>query len=113
MDVGVLLVAHKEGEAMVPGKKNTDQIGSPSGDKKYRLPDRLDEGTKTLGEIKNVDKQSLTNQLRDYSAWAKENGYTVELWLRPDTKVSGPLQRAIDCGDFIRWDIPITSPTAP
>jgi RHS repeat-associated protein len=105
--------AGKEGEAMVPGKKNTDQIGSPSGDKKYRVPDRLDDEAKTLGEIKNVDKQSLTSQLRDYSAWAKENGYTAELWLRSDTKVSGPLQRAFDCGDIIRRDIPFTAPTAP
>ena len=52
----------------------------PSG--KGRYPDIYDESTKLIGEVKNVNRLSYTAQLRDYIAFAKQNGYTFRLVVR-------------------------------
>lgn len=59
-----------------------------------RFPDLVQPKALLIKEVKNVAKQSYTAQLRDYVGLAKQNGYTVELWVRPSTKLSGPLERA-------------------
>jgi hypothetical protein len=69
-----------------------------------RVPDGL---TKTvLSEVKNVANQSFTRQLRDYAGYALDTGRTFNLYLRPGTGVSGPLQDAFDKGLINRMDIP-------
>jgi len=59
--------------------------------------------TKALTEVKNVGKLSYTRQLRDYQRYAASQPKKLDfiLWTRPDTKLSGPLQKAIDDGDII------------
>jgi RHS repeat-associated protein len=91
----------KEGEDAAGIKEPKERIESLSGTAKYRIPDELLHDEKILREIKNVKSQSYTNQLRDFNAWAKENGYEFILEVRPDTQLSRPLQEAIENGDII------------
>jgi hypothetical protein len=72
---------------------------------RMRIPDGLIPG-KSLSEVKNVDKLSLTSQLRDYLQHAESEGLQFDLYTRPDTQLSGPLQNAIDKGLINRLDIP-------
>lgn len=47
-----------------------------------------------VSEVKNVGRQSLTRQLRDDIDYAQANGLRFDLYVRPDTNLSGPLFRA-------------------
>jgi hypothetical protein len=95
----------KEGEDAAGIIKAKERIPSLSGTAKYRIPDELLHDQKILREIKNVGSQSYTNQLRDFNAWAKQNGYQFILEVRPGAKLSGPLKKAIDNGDIILKNI--------
>jgi len=44
-----------------------------------------------LNRVKNVQSLSFTRQLRDYSAFAQQNGLQFNLYVRPTTILSGPL----------------------
>lgn len=67
-----------------PPSKAPDRLGKGAG-----LPDSL---TNTvLTEVKNVSSLSHTRQLRDFVAHARANGLRFDLWVRPDTQLSGPL----------------------
>ena len=59
------------------------------------MPDFIDEANGVIGESKNVAKLSYTRQLRDYVDKAKEMGTQLELYVRQDTVLSGPLKAAI------------------
>lgn len=91
----------REGEAAIPGAGNTIRIDLPNGG--YRIPDILDESSGVLGEVKNVGRLSYTQQLRDYTAYAQENGMQFDLYVRGTTSLSGPLQGAIDNGLINLW----------
>jgi hypothetical protein len=78
--------------------KNTDRIPSLSETAAYRIPDELN-GT-TLGEVKNVSSLSYTNQLRDFAAYARQEGLTFNLYVRASTSLSGSLQGAVDVGEI-------------
>ncbi len=58
-----------------------------------RIPDGLT--PEVLSEVKNVKRLSFTRQLRDFSDHAKANGLRFDLYVRPDTKLSGPLLDAV------------------
>ena len=62
--------------------------------------DRIADGMtrKVLTEVKNVREQSLTEQLRDAIDYARATGRKVDLYTRSDTKLTGPLKRAINEG---------------
>lgn len=70
-----------------------------------RFPDGLTR--QTLIEIKNVAKQGFTQQLRDYSNHGQKEGLKFNLFLRPDTQVTRPLQNEFNKGLINRMDIPI------
>jgi len=91
----------KEGEEAAGIVNTKTRIDSLSGTAKYRIPDELLKDEKILREIKNVSNLSYTNQLRDFNAWAKQNGYQFVLEVRPGAELSGPLQEAINKGDII------------
>ena len=61
-----------------------------------RIPDALTDTT--LTEVKNVKYISNTRQLRDFADYANATGRTLELYVRPTTKVA---QTVIDAG----WNI--------
>jgi len=66
-----------------------------------------DQVTKTtLTEVKNVATQSFTKQLRNYLAYAQQNGLKFELYTRSTTQLSGPLDAARSNGTIIIKPIP-------
>lgn len=94
------------GQAAVSAVQNTARIPSLSGTASYRIPDILDEANGVIGEVKNVQYQSLTSQIQDDISYAKEMGYTFKLYVRSTTQLSGPLQQAVDDGEVVLEDIP-------
>jgi hypothetical protein len=59
-----------------------------------------------VSEVKNVANQSFTQQLRDYLDFAQQTGRSFDLYMRPTTNISGPLQDVMDSGLINRLDIP-------
>jgi RHS repeat-associated protein len=80
------------GELAAGIEKNTERIRVNG---RYRIPDGLDRDNKIISEVKNVSYQHYSRQLRDYASWARKNGYSFELYVRSDTRLSGPLRQAI------------------
>jgi hypothetical protein len=66
--------------------KNTKNVGGT-------IPDSL---TRGVHEVKNVNKQSLTSQIRKQMAYAKANKRTYTLHVAARTKISKPLKKAIN-----------------
>jgi hypothetical protein len=96
----------RAGEAAVGIVRQTARIPSLTGTAAYRVPDILNHSTRVIGEVKNVSRLSYTSQLRDYSAYASQKGYSFELWLPQSDKLklSSPLQQAIANGEIVpRW----------
>ncbi|CAM3529471.1 hypothetical protein XNC1_2917 [Xenorhabdus nematophila ATCC 19061] len=97
--------AGREGEAAVKSVYNIgDKRKISVGEDRYRIPDGMPD--KALNEVKNVKRQGLTRQLKDYSDYAQKERLDFNLFMRPDTKVSKPLQEQIDKGIIKRKDIP-------
>jgi hypothetical protein len=69
-----------------------------------RIPDGLTETT--LSEVKNVGSLSYTQQLRDFATHAGENGLQFDLYVRPTTQLSGPLEEAVASGAINLRTIP-------
>ncbi len=69
-----------------------------------RIPDALADDL--LIEVENVKDLSCSRQLRDFADYASQNGLTYELFVRPDTKLTGPLLEAIRDGDIVLKYIP-------
>jgi hypothetical protein len=81
--------------------KNTDRIPSLTGTANYRIPDQLLRSQQLISEVKNVSHLSFTSQIKDYMAFAQQEGYTFELWVRGSTTFSKPLQEVIDRGQVL------------
>jgi hypothetical protein len=79
---------------------NTSRIPSLSNTAYYRVPDGLNETT--ISEVKNVAYQAYTNQIKDYLLYSKDKRLTFELWTRPDTILSRPLQNLIDKSEIVQ-----------
>jgi RHS repeat-associated protein len=94
------------GEAAAGIVKNTERIASVTATARYRTPDVLDHVARVIGEVKNVAKLTFRNQLRDFAGYAKQRGYTFELWVRPSTQLSGPLQQAVGDGQVVLRFLP-------
>jgi RHS repeat-associated protein/fimbrial isopeptide formation D2 family protein len=69
------------------GPKVTAEIGG-----RTRIFDGLN--GEAVSEVKNVARQSLTQQVRDDITYAREKGLRFDLYVRPGTEVSGPLSVA-------------------
>jgi hypothetical protein len=95
-----------EGEIAANIVKNTEQIPSLTGTAAYRIPDALNHATKVIGEVKNVASLSYSSQLRDFAMYAQLHGYQFELFVRPTTVLSGPLQAEIANGNIILQYLP-------
>jgi len=87
----------QEGLDAVGVVQNTTRIPRPSGTG-YRVPDILDEAGGVIGEVKNVQSLSFTQQLRDYVWYAGQNDLQFDLYVRGSTTLTGPLQTAVDDG---------------
>lgn len=94
------------GEEAAQIVKNTERIPSLTGTASYRVPDVLNRAEGIIGEVKNVESLSYTSQLRDYVAYAQQNGLRFELTVRPTTQLSAPLQEAVRNGQIILKQLP-------
>jgi hypothetical protein len=63
-----------------------------------RIPDGLT--ATVLSEVKNVRALSYSQQLRDYASFARETGRQFDLYVRPNTQLSAPLQHAWRSGEI-------------
>ena len=94
--VGALLRAARkrglEAEARAGIIKNTKYITVGG---RRRLPDELLDDKKILTEVKDANYVYYSSQLRDYARYSKENGYTFQLVVKEDAKLSEPLLEAI------------------
>ena len=94
------------GEAAVRSVADIGPKTSISVAGRTRIPDGLDLELGRLSEVKNVQSLSYTRQLRDFAAYARENGLRFDLWVRPTTRLSGPLLDVIETGTINRRFIP-------
>jgi Flp pilus assembly pilin Flp len=83
------------GERAAGITKNTNKIQING---RTRIPDELN--ATTLGEVKNVKYQHLSTQLKDDLAYAQQNRLQFNLYVRRDTRLSGPLQELVDSGQL-------------
>ena len=69
-----------------------------------RIPDFIDEARAFMADAKFVANLSYTAQLRDYVAYALQNGYRFYIFCRTDTNVSQPLIDAVEStgGQIVR-----------
>ena len=51
-----------------------------------------------IGEVKDVRYQAYTSQLRDFAAYSQKYGYEFPLYVRQASKLSVPLQDAVNGG---------------
>lgn len=94
-----------EGEAAV---RSVFDIGDKSKifvNGRGRIPDGIMPG-ESLSEVKNVDKLSLTSQIRDYLDHSQKENLRFDLYTRQNTDISRPLQKLIDDRDINRISIP-------
>jgi hypothetical protein len=63
-----------------------------------RIPDELN--SSTIGEVKNVQYQYFSTQLKDDLSYAQANGLQFNLYVASYTRIAGPLQAAIDAGQI-------------
>ncbi|OWV82249.1 hypothetical protein ATY77_03155 [Rhizobium sp. R634] len=93
----------RDGEAAVRAKVDIGAKQKIIVNGRVRIPDGITRSS--LSEVKNVGRLSLTQQLRDYIDIARSRGLRFDLFDRPTTQRSSPLQRAIDDGLINRRDI--------
>ncbi|MCJ8345867.1 putative toxin [bacterium] len=60
---------------------------------RWRIPDGVSKTA--ISEVKNVRYQRFTRQLKEYIDIANDLGREFHLYVRPDTVLSTPLQKAI------------------
>jgi len=61
----------------------------------YRVPDLLTRAEKVFGEIKSQKYLSNTGNLKDFISYAKQQGFSFNLYVRRDTVLSMPLRREL------------------
>lgn len=70
------------------------------------MPDGIIESV-ALSEVKNVSRQGLTSQIRDYLQFSKDNNLRFDLYTNEETRISTPLQDIIDAGDINHVRLPM------
>jgi RHS repeat-associated protein len=99
MEAGIVASAAKgkAGEVLVDIVKNTRHIESATGTAAYRIPDILDRGNKVIGDVKNFSRTLyMSDQLRDFIAYAKDRGYTLVLRVADPSRVSKKLRQEVE-----------------
>ena len=59
-----------------------------------------------VSEVKNVKSLSMTLQIQDMIAYAQQTARRFDLYVRLDTKLSGPLEQAVTDGIINQHYIP-------
>jgi hypothetical protein len=102
-DMTAVRSAGQQGEAAAGIVPNTTRISIPN-TSRYRVPDELTDTV--IGEVKNVRYQHLSHQLNDYLTFAKANRLQFNLYVRPSTRLSKPLQKLVDQKRIVLIRIP-------
>ncbi|OYT69775.1 MAG: hypothetical protein CFK49_12115, partial [Armatimonadetes bacterium JP3_11] len=92
-----------EQKAGITGPKKSIGQGPVTG--KMRFPDKVDDITHTLTEVKNVRELRYTKQLQDYLKWCENYNYTFVLITRRNTVLDKRLQDLIRQGKIIHKPI--------
>jgi hypothetical protein len=74
------------------------RIPSLTGTAKFRVPDALTQDA--LIEVKNTARVGLTNQIRDFAAFARATNRRFILVIRDGVQPSKELQKLIDSGQI-------------
>lgn len=61
----------------------------------------------SISEIKNVSRQGLTSQIKDYMQFAQKSDLRFDLYTNESTKLSAPLQQAVDAGAINHIRVPM------
>ncbi len=92
------------GETAVGTTGSKVRIPSLTGTANYRIPDQMTDFV--LKEVKNVKSQGLTCQIKDFLLYSQQTGRSFELYTRPTTKITKPLQNEINNGNITKKTIP-------
>ncbi len=98
-------IAGAIGEKAAEIVKNTEKIPSITKPGTNRIPDVLDHGAKVIGDVKNVNYQSFTSQLRDFADYAQKNSYKFILTVDQRTRISQTFQQIGQKFEVIRKDL--------
>ena len=108
MSVPILRVGTPRGQPIARiGRVGEDAVGIKPGVPKAsvrmlsgtnRYPDIFTQ--EVIGDVKNVARLSFTQQLQDYAAFAQATGRKFHLYVKPTTKLTGPLNEAILSGQI-------------
>ncbi len=90
------VLAGKAGEAAVRSSYAIGDKVRIAINGRTRIPDGMTH--RVLSEVKNVKSLSFSRQLRDFSDFAQLTGKRFDLFVRPTTRLSGPLQDAVRNG---------------
>lgn len=66
-----------------------------------RIPDDIDDVAEEVIEVKNVNNQGLTQQVKDSKQIADDQDYTLRIVVDERTKISGPLKEMQEKGDIV------------
>ena len=92
-DDAVASVADPAGEAAGRGAYDIGPKATVSINGRTRILDGLTD--RAVTEVKNVQSLSLTTQIRENIDYAAQTSRRLDLYVRPDTQLSGPLLEAI------------------
>ncbi|MFD1631046.1 putative toxin [Pseudopedobacter beijingensis] len=96
-------------------EKNTKpfDVEIEPGNIKRTIPDALKEGGKQTSEIKNVKRQSMTDQLRAQRKISNDNGFKPELIINKTAKISKTVKNAFDIKYYQQVVVPDNTRVAP
>jgi RHS repeat-associated protein len=96
----------RRGEEAVKKVVNIGEKASFKVEGRLRFSDGTIEGV-SVSEVKNVSRQGLTAQIRDYLQFAKDNKIEFNLYTDKNTEIAKPLQDLIDAGEVNHYRIPM------
>lgn len=88
----------QQGEAAVRARYDIGDKSAIRVNGRTRIPDGIK--GEVVSEVKNVKKLSLTRQIKDFMDYSRERDFRFDLYIRRDTKVSGPLDDARKAGQL-------------
>ncbi|WP_054815487.1 putative toxin [Nocardia arizonensis] len=99
--------AKAESRAGIDPTKKKESLPSPSRTARNRTPDDLDHSNRRLTEVKNVDKQEYTDQLKDFLSYSQTNGYELVLITDNRTKLAPEIEDLVKQGKIkhVRMDL--------
>ncbi|MEU0544936.1 putative toxin [Nocardia sp. NPDC005978] len=93
--------ARAEARAGIDPTTTKTSIPSATGTAKRRIPDEVDHARKVLTEVKNVNYQEYTDQIKDFEQYAANNKYTFNLVVDNRTQLAPEIQNLVSQGKIV------------